>query len=113
MWWLDDLLHEISTVGFWALVLFFASMFLGYFLRTPEICSRPLVLRRTSLCFGIIGSFFVFFFLIPEDIELAFVSEIFLFVFLWGLNIGFEKRWIGKEFFSRNFLFQRKNDGDC
>ena len=110
MWWLDDLVHEIVTVAIGAFVLFVAGIFFGYFLRSPWLCSNLPVFRRTCLCSGVIGSFFTFSYLIPEELELALVAEIFLFTFFWGLSVGFEQRWIYKELFSLDFWCAAKED---
>lgn len=109
MWWLDDLLHELGTVGLGAFFLFIISVFCGYLLRTPRLLPRTAVFRWINVCSALAGSFAVFFFLVPECMECAFAAEIFVLVFSWGLQVGFEKRWIFGDFFSREFWFSSMN----
>lgn len=105
MWWLDDVLHEIGTVGLGAFFLFIVSAFFGYLLRTPWFLSRTVVFRWINVCLGLTGSFSILFFLATECMECAFAAEVFVLVFVWGLEVGFEKRWIFRDFFSRKFWF--------
>ena len=115
MSWLDDILHELGTVGLGAFVLFCFGMFLGYFHRTErsgdEVCFHTSILRWILLCLGVVGTFLSVFFLMPECFECLLVAESFLFVFTWGLVIGFEQRWIWKELFSFTFWFSSKKQG--
>jgi hypothetical protein len=101
-WWLDDILHEIGTVAFGAFCVFGLGALLGRFLQKKI---SLFALRPVVLVLGAAGASFLFFLFVPDEIEHGLVSEIFLSSFFWGVLTCFEKRWIGKELFSRDFWF--------
>lgn len=109
-WWVDDLFHEFVTVGFGALALFGVSFLFGCFLRTTSCRLYPLAFRWASLSLFFVGSYFSLELLMEDSLEVGFVAELYVCIFIWSALVGFERRWFFKDIFSRYFWFPVKNN---
>lgn len=109
MWQLtsDDLL----ALGALALMVFLfgMSILFGRFLSMTFVHSYSFVFRWANVSMAFVGSCLAAF-LAFECVEWAIVVELVLIISAWGLLVGFERRFVFKDFFSRTFWFPEKNE---